>query len=102
MTKSKRKAENYADAVLGVLAQEFPQMNNASPDRDVVHRAISRHATTPTRELEVIVDSPGVANWRLRTHPQHADRVRLACYRPELTEADQAREHRINTALAQI
>jgi hypothetical protein len=94
-------AHNYASAVIRVLSEDFPDLNDETT-RTIVRDAIERHVLSPTDMLEVIVDSPYSANWRLKADRNDIQRVRLSCYRMDPSDADRERERRINTALAAI
>lgn len=94
-------AQRYADAVVRVLAEDFTDLRDDTT-REIVRDAVQRHLLDPTDILEVIVDSPYSANWRLKADRKDIRRVRLSCYRLDPSDADNEREHRINTALAVI
>lgn len=87
-------ADPYANAVVDVLAGDFPDL--ADP---MIAGIIRKHVYTYTRvkdRLEVILDEPFVASWRLIGH---TGRVQVACYRLHRTDADLARAERLNAAL---
>lgn len=94
-------AEGYASAVVSVLVTEFSAL--AEPDTaSLVRKVIAQHVAVPTSSFEVILDSPTLANWRLRAHREHPSRVRLACHRLEQTSTDLDQEQRVNAALDRI
>lgn len=97
----RKKAEQYAEAVMRVLVGSFPELEFGT-DRYVVANAVMKQATDPSDMFEVIVDRPSSANWRLKSDREHADRVRMSCYRFTPSDADRAREDRINAALREI
>jgi hypothetical protein len=84
----------YASAVVDVLTGDFPDL------RDPVIAAIVRkHVYRYTRargRLEVILDSPFLANWRLVNRD---GRVQVACCRQSPAAADHERAERLNSAL---
>lgn len=93
--------EHYAAAVVEVLATDFPELADETTAA-MARNAIARHATAPADPFEVIIDSPTLANWRLRPHRERPKRVRIACYRFELSAEDLAKEQRINATLERI
>lgn len=97
MGKSQAAAE-YATAVVGVLAAEFPELTDPGVASEV-RAAVERHVRSPSRAFEVIIDDPAVANWRLRAARDSSGRVRLACYRFGPSAADLDRERRVNEVL---
>ncbi|GLX06819.1 hypothetical protein Misp03_37460 [Microbispora sp. NBRC 16548] len=103
-TRRQTAAASYVAAVMAVLEEEFPGLRADPYAAETVSDAIRKHALKPGDWLEVIVDAPAVANWRVKADRDHPGRVRLACYRlPDLITADdEAREQRINDALLRI
>jgi hypothetical protein len=93
----------YADDVVRLLAADFPDLQDPVV-ADIVRGHIYRHASDPGGFLEVIVDDPISARWRLVAAPGRSQqgRVRLACRRLNPREADLEREERLNAALQTI
>jgi hypothetical protein len=80
--------------VVDVLAGDFPDLCDP-----VVAGIIRKHVYIHARTqgvLEVILDDPFTANWRLLGQ---AGRVSVACWRLNLSDADQERQNRLNAAL---
>lgn len=71
--------ERYAETVVRVLAEEFPDHLRTQGARDIVEDAVRRHALNPSESLEVILN-PVTATWRLKPDREHPGRVRLAYY----------------------
>jgi hypothetical protein len=94
------RSDPYANAVLDALAEDFPGLSDPIV-ADVIRKAIYAHARNPGR-LEVIVDDPFAARWRLRAAKPDERRVWLACWRTHMTEADWKRHERLNAALDAI
>jgi hypothetical protein len=87
----------YANAVIKVLAADFPDLRD--PDvASIVRKHVYANARTQNL-IEVIVDDPGRANWRLVQAPHDRRRVRLGCFRINAGQASQEREERLNAAL---
>lgn len=97
-----QQRETYADAVIAVLTftTKFPALDDPVV-ADIVRQAITRHAETPNPAFEVIIDDPGVANWRLKAHTTPG-RIRLACYRTERRVDERAMESRVNRDLDRL
>lgn len=93
-------SSSYATAVVGVLAEQFPELAEPTTAA-IVREAIVRHTNKPSPTFEVVLGST-TANWRLRAHNHHRSMIRLACYRPTLTSSDQDREQHINQLLERI
>lgn len=91
----------YANAVLRALVGDFPQLRDFTVANVVRRNLYAHHHTNRGRGLEIIVDNPISANWRLIAAPKPG-RVQLACWRTNLTGADQERLDRLNEALSQI
>jgi hypothetical protein len=90
----------YANAVVDVLREDFPDLCHpdvASLVRKHVYLYVraERTARTPQR-LEVILDDPIRAKWRLVNRD---GRLRVACWRVEVPDADQELADRVNAAL---
>lgn len=88
----------YANAVVNILSADFPDL------RDPVTAGIVRKhiwlAHTGTRShLEVIVDDPRTANWRLVGAFHARRRVHLGCWKVSPSESDLERVRRLNAAL---
>ena len=94
------KTDPYTSAVLDVLVADFPDLRNPIV-ADVVRRNVYAHTRSGNR-LEVIVDDPISANWRLIAAPHDRRRVHLACWRRNRTDADTERWNRLNAALDAI
>jgi hypothetical protein len=87
----------YASAVIAVLCDDFPDLRDP-----VTAEIVRKHiwlAHTGVRSLEVIMDDPISANWRLVRAPHDRRRVHLACWKLNRTEADSERWARLNAAL---
>lgn len=67
-----------------------------------IESAISRNYVTPADHLEIIVDHPIVANWRLKQSLENPRRVRLAYYGLNGSDLPSKREADVNAALAAI
>ncbi|MGI5422947.1 hypothetical protein [Actinomadura luteofluorescens] len=97
-------ADTYADAVLAILAPEFPALDESSLGAlgRLVRDDIAAQATMPDRRFEVIVTY--TREWRLVPEMVGDDRwrVQIACRRDAPTPDDSARERRINEALRAI
>jgi hypothetical protein len=100
-TMSAPSALRYADAVVRVLAEEFPSALRNTATQAIIAGAITRHAQDPSDTLEVIVN-PETATWRLTANREHPHRVRLAHCPVNPEWFDNEREHRVNVALATI
>jgi hypothetical protein len=93
-TAGPREADAYACAVVNTLAADFPDLRDP-----VVAGVVLEHVylyIRSNRYLEVILDAPPVARWRLIGHTGH---VELSCHRLNPTEDDQERLTRLNAAL---
>ena len=100
-TLTPEAASQYAHDVINALAADFTGLRNAV-DAEVVREAVEDHAREG-RLIEVIVDSPYFANWRLVPDPEHPGRVRIGCWRQRpLNDRYQERLDRINEALQAI
>lgn len=83
-------AHAYAEAVVAVLAEEFPSVTHGSSLGRMVLQDVAWQAQNPTRSFEVIVTY--TREWRL--HPEELDfgsdrwRVVLGCHKDHWTEAD--------------
>lgn len=70
--------DTYPARVVALLREHFSLDDQAA---DVVLRVLAAHRAHPAAGLEVIVDSPVRANWRLRAVREDLSRVYLADYR---------------------
>lgn len=93
--------EEYAASVVEVLVPEFPDLEDAGV-AGIVERAVAAHRRSPDRTLEVILDSPLAANWRLRAATDGTATVRLSSYAYVSSEASTRKALRVNAALAAI
>lgn len=97
-------AASYAEAVIDVLAAEFPALDETrlgSLGR-LVQQDVAQQATAPARSFEVIVTY--TREWRLVPDRTGEDRwrVQVGCFIDNATTADRQREQRINEALRAI
>ena len=93
-------ADPYACAVVEVLARHFPDLRLdgfAGHVRKWIY--IQQRTSGP---LEVILDSPVRANWRLVPHGNGRRGLRVGCWRPQPTDTDLDRERVINEALTRL
>ena len=98
--KRDTQAAAYADAVIDTLAGDFPDLNDPIM-ADTVRTCM--RAYMHTGHLEVIMDDPYLARWRLTADRDHPGRVRIGCWHtPPLSDSVREREARINAALAAI
>ena len=90
----------YANAVIDLLTADFPDLRDPVT-ADIVRERVTAHAANPGGFLEVIIDDPYSARWRLVAAPGKAQRgrVRLTCRKPYPTQDDWDRELRLNEAL---
>jgi hypothetical protein len=87
----------YANAVVDTLSGVFPALRD--PDvAAIVKKYVYANARTQCG-LEVIVDDPRRANWRLIRAPHDRRRVHLACWKTARNDADAERWARLNIAL---
>lgn len=103
--KPKLTAEDYADAVLSILEASPVGTIGAwrETDRSVIRASLVKHFTTQFTHLELIVDSGGSANWRLKTHCDQPGRVRLADYRmSQIGKPEDPRVVDVNAKLSAI
>jgi hypothetical protein len=87
----------YANAVVSILSADFPDLRDP-----VTAEIVRQHVSANVRRqclIEVIVDDPYFANWRLVPAPHDRRRVHLGCWRLNRTEADTERWNRLNAAL---
>lgn len=99
--------EQYAHAVAIELAVNFDlgpadMAGTALYTTQTIRRAVAEHVRQPDRSFSVIVDSPSVANWVLAPDPDDVRRLVLVCRRPTMTDADTAREDRVNAKLRAV
>lgn len=90
-------ADPYASAVLDVLAGDFPDLRDPHVAA-LVRKRVYLNARVPGH-LEVILDDPGRANWRLVGAAADRRRVHLGCWKLNRTNADRERLDRLNAAL---
>jgi hypothetical protein len=90
----------YADAVIETLASDFPDLRDPVV-ADIVREHIYTHAATG-RGLEVIVDNPVSARWRLVDNHADPGRVTIGCWRVKPSPGDREREQRLQAALRAI
>jgi hypothetical protein len=96
-----KSGADYPTAVVDTLAAEFPNLTDPATAA-IVRDAVARQADQPNTAFECIVDSPLLANWRLRAHREAPPRVRLTCCRLDPPQADHDREQRVNQALDRL
>ncbi|WP_329051179.1 hypothetical protein OG738_03615 [Amycolatopsis sp. NBC_01488] len=90
----------YATGVVDTLVDLGGFSDLSAPTTaGIVWEALIRHIQQPDAAFECIVDTPALANWRLRPRRSALARVRLSCFRLAPTEADLERERRVNEAL---
>ena len=89
--------DRYASDVIAVLLDDFPDLRDPAI-AGMVRNAVLRNARTQSG-LEIIVDDPRRANWKLVAAARDRSRVRLGCWRVNLTDADRERLERLNAAL---
>lgn len=98
-----RRHDSYARAVLEVLLEHFDLDGAAGT---AIQRAVAAQHANPSRGgFEVIVDDPGVANWRLTATTADPSRVRLGDFRmPPLRGVlpPDPRQDIVNAALAAL
>ena len=99
-TLTPEAVRQYANAVIDLLAGDFPDLRDPVT-ADIVRGHIYAHAETPGR-MEVIVDNPVNARWRLTGDRDNPGRVRLGCWHVDPSEAVREREQRLNAALRAI
>lgn len=91
--------EDYAARVVQVLRDHLPDFDPEAADR--IAEAVEANAANPGRLIEVIVDDPYSARWRLKARSDDRARVRLAYFPviPPGSHAGNALEHVVNDAL---
>jgi hypothetical protein len=94
-------AGRYAAAVHGVLADEFPGLKKRTMELAVLEQ-VGRQAEAPSPAFQLVVDEVSSANWRLVPHARYLSRVQLMCFTARPSDADDARERRLNVALRAI
>lgn len=87
-----------AQQLVVALTEYFPDLRDAST-ADIVRDALHAFRLRSDAALEIILDSPYCANWRLRADLARRGHTRIACYRHPMTPADQEREEHLNTTL---
>jgi hypothetical protein len=90
-------ALSYGESVVKVLCEHTPFLRSPM-DATIVAEIVDRKVNEPKGVLEVIVDDPVSANWRLRARGDNK-RVRLVCYRLNRRPADYEMERAVNDAL---
>lgn len=95
-------AHAYAEAVVAVLAEEFPPVTPGSVLGRMVLQDVAWQAQNQSRSFEVVVTY--TREWRLTTETTGwgRSRVRLACYKDRPTGEDSRLERRVNEALRAI
>ena len=91
--------ETYAASVVKVLRDHLPDFDPQAVDRTA--ESVERNARRPGTMLELIVDNPFSARWRLKARSDDRSRVRLI-YCPVIppgSEAGKALERTVNDAL---
>jgi hypothetical protein len=92
-------SDPYACGVIHALASDFPDLRDPVV-AGIVKKAVYVNARGLNRVgIEVIVDDPFSANWRLIPAPHDRRRVHLVCWRRNRTDADSERWARLNAAL---
>jgi hypothetical protein len=89
--------DRYAVAVWDTLSQEFPALRQDML-AGLVHKMVYNNALTLCG-IELIVDDPISANWRLTPAAHDRRRVRIGCWRVSPSPEDAERERRLNAAL---
>jgi hypothetical protein len=94
-------ADTYADAVIGALAADFPDLNDHMI-AGIVRSHICTYLRMPQGHLEVIIDNPINARWRIVGYRDKPGRVRLGCWHHNPSSEVRARLDRLNAALDAI
>jgi hypothetical protein len=91
--------DTYAAAVVQVLREHLPDFDPGASD--AVVDAVGTNARRPGTLLELIVDTPRRACWRLKASSDDRGRVRLAYFPaiPPGSDAGNALERTVNDAL---
>jgi hypothetical protein len=90
--------KNYAAAVVKVLREHFPDLNDPVVAAFVTD-LIERHVRDPQAPFEVIVDDPISAKWRLHADNRDRRRVLLYIHRAHPSDADADLSRTVNDAL---
>lgn len=92
--------DTYASAVIGVLAGDFPDLNDPVI-AGIVRKYVSSYAEAQDRgrHLEVIVDDPMFARWRLTGNRDKPGQVRLGCWYMNPSSEIREQQERLNAAL---
>jgi hypothetical protein len=85
----------FACAVTDALAADFPDLRDPVV-AGIVRKHVYAHARTG-RGLEVILDSPLRADWRLVS--ARDARIRVGCWKADPSGADRERAERLNAVL---
>lgn len=97
------KVSDYAESVIQILHKHFPDLAHDLLSTQIIRQAVARQALSPSDSLEVIVDNPATANWRLKAcRGHHRSEVRLACYRISERESDMELLRTVNDALSAL
>ena len=93
-------SDPYASGVLHVLASDFPDLRDPEVAA-IIRKAIWTHAHAPGHVgIQIIVDNPVNANWKLVPDKVNPGRVRLRCWKQNpIPAAAQERQDRLNEAL---
>lgn len=94
------EGDRYADTIVEALADDFPDLRNPAVAA-MVRRHVSVNAQTG-RGVEVIIDNPSTARWRLIQAPDDPYRVHLGCWKVEMPVRDVECLNRLNTVLREI
>ena len=91
--------ETYATQVVRVLREHLPAFDPEAADRTA--EAVETNTRRPGTLLELIVDNPFSARWRLKARSDNRSRVRLGYYPvlPPGSDAGNALERTVNDAL---
>ncbi|TDC07924.1 hypothetical protein E1267_11930 [Nonomuraea longispora] len=96
----------YARRVVQALVEHFDELTDAMTS-DIVEKSITASLFHPFDGWEVILDSPYVANWKLK--PDTGNRIRVACIRtpprtpdPVQTQRDLDRERALTRLLQEL
>jgi hypothetical protein len=92
--------DRYASDVIAALLDDFPDLLDPAI-AGMVRKAVLANARTQSG-LEVILDDPRRANWKLVAAAGDRSRVHVGCWRLNLTDADRERKERLNAVLDAI
>ncbi|MGV9310362.1 hypothetical protein ACWDLG_43960 [Nonomuraea sp. NPDC003727] len=82
---------SYARQVVQILAAYFDDLTDPTT-ADIVATSIAAYLAEPVPGWEVILDTPAIANWRLK--PDTGNRIRVACTRLPPRTPDAAQQQR--------